>query len=228
MPEQKYSLLPDELSRGFRYLLFQMLFLPSILMMLLRFTPFTDSASLNLCYMGVNFLALGWIFRRYLLATLRSFPRLWKKILFWGLVGCLCYQLLTHLISLLVLFLMPDFFNVNDAFITATAQQSYWIVVVCTVVLAPVTEELCYRALVFGAFAHRSEVLAWVVSVLLFASIHVSGYIGMFPLPLLGLCFLEYLPASLVLAFAYQKSGSILCPMAIHMAINIVGVLSMR
>ena len=45
---------------------------------------------------------------------------------------------------------------------------------------------------------------------------------------LLALCLLQYLPAGLCLAVAYEKSDSILCPILMHTVINAIGVYAMR
>lgn len=219
------ALTRQESSWGLRYLLFQMIFLPSLLSLIL---PRQSSAHINTVYFTVNFLAVLFIFRKFLLENLRELPKKAVKVLLWALAGCLAYQILTHITSVLTLKLMPGFFNVNDAHITATAQTLFWPMAVGIAVFAPVAEELCYRALLMDLFSRRSPLLAYAVSILVFCAIHVSGYIGFYPWSLLGLCFLQYLPAGLVLTVTYRQSGSILCPIAIHMTVNIVGVLSMR
>ena len=58
--------------------------------------------------------------------------------------------------------------------------------------------------------------------------IHVMGYIGQFDWLTLVLCFLQYIPAGLWLAWAYEKSDSIFAPMLIHTAINAIGIYAMR
>ena len=97
-----------------------------------------------------------------------------------------------------------------------------------TVILVPPVEECLFRGLIFGLFHRRSRLAAYAVSSLLFCAIHVIGYIGYYePLHLL-LCFVQYLPAGLALGWAYEFSGSIYAPTLIHMAVNAIGILSMR
>jgi membrane protease YdiL (CAAX protease family) len=98
--------------------------------------------------------------------------------------------------------------------------------VIGTVVLVPIVEETLYRGLIFGLLPKR--ILRYAVSVGAFCAIHVMGYIGYYePLHLL-LCFMQYIPAGLVLAYAYERSGSIFAPILIHMAINGIAMLFMR
>ena len=42
------------------------------------------------------------------------------------------------------------------------------------------------------------------------------------------MCFVQYLPAGLILAWSYEKSNTILTPIAIHTVINAIGIYAMR
>ena len=96
------------------------------------------------------------------------------------------------------------------------------------VVLAPVTEELLFRGLIFRGLYDRSPLAAHLVSMGLFSLIHVSGYVGMYDAKLLFFCFLQYLAPAYCLNFAYRQSGSIISPILMHMATNLVAFLAMR
>ncbi|MBQ7345126.1 MAG: CPBP family intramembrane metalloprotease [Oscillospiraceae bacterium] len=223
------GLTRPEFDWGTRYLLFQLVFLPSILSLLLsRLIPGFNSAHLNFAYFTVNFLAVVWIFRSFLARSLHQIRERSVKILLYALGGFAAYQVLTFAMNLLTAWLMPDFFNVNDASIAVTTTQSFWLMAIGVAVLAPVTEELFYRALLFGTLHRRSRLLAYTASVLVFASIHISGYIGYYAWDHLLLCFAQYIPAGLVLAWTYEQSGSIFAPIAIHIAVNTIGISSMR
>ena len=122
----------------------------------------------------------------------------------------------------------PDFANVNDASIATMMGEHFVITAVGTVLLVPITEELLYRGVVFRGLYERSPRLAWVVSTAVFAFIHVMGFIGSADLMTICLCFIQYIPAALVLAWSYGKTDSILTPVLIHTAVNLVGILSLR
>ena len=66
------------------------------------------------------------------------------------------------------------------------------------------------------------------VSVLAFAAIHVVGYIGLFDPVTLILCFVQYLPAGIILAAAYEKTDTIITPILIHIFINLIGIFVTR
>ena len=66
------------------------------------------------------------------------------------------------------------------------------------------------------------------ISAAVFAAVHVVGYLGSAQELTLVLAFIQYLPAGLVLGWAYEKSGTIFAPMMIHTVINAMGIWAMR
>ena len=135
-----------------------------------------------------------------------------------------CSRILGKLFSSVV----TDFSNINDQSIAALLRENFPVMALCTVIFVPITEECLFRGVLFRGIYDRAPWAAWVVSAALFSFVHVMNYVGVIPpLPLL-LCFLQYVPAGICLAAAYRLSGSLLCPILIHAAVNAVGVLSMR
>ena len=122
----------------------------------------------------------------------------------------------------------PEFANVNDQSIAQMAEKHYALMVFFTVLLVPITEETLYRGLLFQGLQRKSRVLAYLVSVSVFAWIHVMGYIGSFDALTLVLCFVQYLPAGAILALAYEKTDTIITPILIHIIINQIGISAMR
>ena len=100
--------------------------------------------------------------------------------------------------------------------------------VMALVLLVPVVEEAIYRGVIFRGIANRNPFLGYGVSMLLFAAIHIAGYIGQYDTLTLAICLVQYLPAGLILAWAYEKSGTIWCSILIHMTVNQMGMLLAR
>ncbi len=99
-----------------------------------------------------------------------------------------------------------------------------WVVgmtVVLACVVGPITEEIFFRGIVFAAVRkHTPRLVAMLLSGSLFAALHTNP-VGFLPILLLG-C---------LLADAYERTGSLLSPMAVHMVHNtlLMGVgLTMR
>ena len=223
--ELPVSLTASERIWGLRYLLFALIFLGSILSLLLSGFK---AIYIDTAYFVINFIAVCLIFRCFLPASFRLGLTRIGKVLLASALGLVLYFSVSKALNALYAVIMPEFFNVNDASIIQSSQEGRWLTFLGTVVLVPVTEETLHRGLIFGALHSKNRGLAYAISSLLFCYIHVSGYIGAFPAPVLLLCFLQYLPAGLVLAWAYEYSGSILAPVIMHTAVNAIAMLTMR
>ena len=223
------NLQKGEITWGLRYLLFELVFLGSLLTLALSWLlPNVRSIHIDTTYFIVNFAAVVGIFHRYLGLSLKHGFAHWKKLLFTAGVGFVVYWLLISGLDALIYGLFPDFQNVNDAGIAQYTREHFWITAVGTVVLVPLTEETLFRGLIFGALRQQNRAVAYLLSVLIFAFVHVMGYFGIAPTSVLMIGFLQYIPAGFVLAWAYEFSGSILTPTLIHMTVNAIAILSMR
>jgi CAAX protease family protein len=96
----------------------------------------------------------------------------------------------------------------------AIAMLDPWLVVFAIVVFAPVAEELFFRGIVFNAWLREAgRAWAYVGSAALFALIHLS-LVSLLPIFLLGLA----------LAWAYERTGSLLTPIVMHATVNGISV----
>ena len=135
-----------------------------------------------------------------------------------------CSWCLNHIFD----WIAPGYTNANDASIAALSRGNYFLMAIGTIVLVPLVEECFYRGLVFRSLYGVSRVGAYIVSMAVFAFIHIIGYIDSYTPWQLVLCFLQYLPIAYCLSFAYCYSGSLLAPILIHMANNLVATAAMR
>lgn len=212
------TLTSNEKRTGCAYLAISLFLLPGLISLL----PL-NAAGQNLVYYLLNFTAVVGIFRKFLRMNLlvaldRVFPVIW-----YGILGYLGYQTLGELLNILIYTLSPGFVNFNDVTVALMIRENPALAL-CVILLVPVAEETLYRGLLFRGLYGKNAVFAYLASMVFFAAIHVAGYIGtLSPLHLL-LSFLQYLPAGYCLCFAYRHSGTILCPILIHMAINAMAV----
>jgi membrane protease YdiL (CAAX protease family) len=223
------SLTKKELLWGWLYLAFEFLFLPTILYLVSpSLFPGISDAEFNFLYYFVNFLATLLIFHSFLSRNLDVAKGKFLQVVLYVLLGLVIYWTSNLVMSELTYRIMPDFFNVNDAGITAMSQEAFLLMAIGTVLLVPVAEESLFRGLLFRGIYGKSRWAAYAVSALCFCLPHVSVYIGSYELPLLAMCFVQYLPAGLMLAWSYEKSNTILTPIIIHTIINAIGIYSMR
>ena len=215
-----------ELILGSLYLVFQWLILPVIVVLV--FGEALSVTRMNCMIFAVNFAVTIPIFRRFLQDSMEEFRKHPVFSLFSVLKGFGIYWLGNYVLSFVILEIDPSFANINDATIDAMAAEDFGLMALCTVVLVPITEELLYRGIFFGGLCNRNRILAFTVSTVVFALIHVTAYVGYYPPITLLLCFLQYIPAGIALAWAWTRSGSILSPIIMHMIINAIGITAMR
>lgn len=214
---------------GWAYFLFQLLVLPLAISYInfILGSPLSESW-INIVYFSMNFLCVIGIFYRFLFANGQIALRTPFRCLRSAAVGLISYWLLSFCVQFFIAVADPDFFNVNDAYISDMAQENFRYLSFATVFLVPVAEETLFRGLIFGQLYNKSRLLAYLVSSLAFAAVHVVGYIGYYPPMQLLLCLVQYLPAGLSLGWAYANADSIWAPILIHVTINQIGILSMR
>ena len=179
---------------------------------------------LNIACFTVNFMVILLIFRRFLFDSLQDAKGRFFHFFLSALMGYgLCSFLSFQIEFVYILFqLTPE--NLNQDSVTDLLQRAPWQMVICTVFFAPVVEECMVRGLIFGPLARKLPVLGYILSVVVFSGIHVVGAIGTTDWLTILLCFIQYLPHSIALAWAYHRSGNIIAPIFLHAAINLMGV----
>ena len=223
------SLNKKEFLWGWVYLAAELLILPSVLFYLSgRLFPDVTDAEVNFLYYLINFIAVCLIFCGFLKRNLGIAKSNLMRTFLYILLGLAGYWASNLVLAELTTILMPDFSNVNDMNIAAISRDGYFLMALGTVLLVPTAEECLFRGLLFRGFYGKSRWAAYAISALCFSFIHIGGYLGSYDLPLLALCFVQYLPAGLILAWSYEKSNTIFTPILIHTVINAIGIYSMR
>lgn len=222
------TLTRSETWLGWGWLLFELFLLPTLLVMANAAANYPlGSAWINFIYFCINFLAALVIFRRLLGHSLihlgSNFPQCLKA----AFLGFCVYYVTTMAMNNLIAFLYPGFANINDSNVASMARLDYVPMVIGTVILVPITEEVLYRGMVFQSLYTKNRTLGYVLSTAVFCAIHVMGYIGTAEPLTLALCFIQYIPASLCLAWAYAEAGNIFAPILIHTAVNLMGILAL-
>lgn len=219
----------SEILWGWVYLFLQLIVLPYMLTLinLIAGNPLSDAA-LNFVFFGLNFTCVTVVFHRFLLDSLAHALKNISSCIQAVLWGFALYYVISYMISMAFMVIDPEFYNVNDESISQMTRDNFALMGIGTVLLVPPVEETLYRGLIFRGLYDRSKVLAYAVSTVVFCMIHVLGYVGFYDPITLLLCFFQYVPAGICLAWAYQRSDTLVAPILIHMIINLIGILSMR
>lgn len=223
------SMNSTEKVMGWLYMAFSLLILPIALSWLNgKLAAPMNKGTLNFVYYLTNFVCIAGIFHRFLRDSLIC---AWRDI--WNFIqavilGYVAYLAASKAMDFLMSHLLPGFFNLNDAAISAMAKTNYTLMVVGVVFLVPPVEEVLYRGLIFRNLWQKSKAAAYLLSMAAFAAIHVLGYIGSADITQLLLCFLQYLPAGACLAWTYSKADNILAPTVVHAVVNAVAIGALR
>lgn len=150
--------------------------------------------------------ALDPLYDRFLLSLLeilRDYALIW------------CLELAAALL-LSALGFEEDAANNREAIALLKAERGPMIA--ATILVAPIVEELLFRAGLFGVLRQKNRVLAYAVSALAFCLYHVWSYALEDPWQLLYM--LEYLPGAVLLARCYERTDSIWSSMLLHALSN--------
>ena len=211
------------------YLILYLCVLPlAVPLAAVRLLPELNTAQVNFIYFCINFAATAFIFRKYLFQTMQDALCVPFRTILYAVFAFLGSILLGGMVGSFILRVYPEFMNVNDNAIGAMILENRALMVIGSVLLAPITEELLFRGLVFRGLYDRSPLAAYLISMVLFSVIHISGYVGHYDWKLLFFCFLQYLVPAYCLNYAYRYSGNLIAPILMHMVTNLVALMAMR
>lgn len=188
-------------------------------------------------FQAAFFGASALIFHRFLVESARVPLIGVRQILGMAFLALILTQLANLLMNDLLFYFFPEYYGYNETgpyfhnpqkeALAALLGESCWATVLGAVVLAPVTEELFYRGLVFGRLCGDSPTLAYLVSTVLYALLPVLPMIGRCPVSFLVISFMQYIPIGLFFGWFYRRSNTILTTILAHVVMNAVGVVTM-
>lgn len=176
----------------------------------------------NLAYFVINCVMIWVIFHNFLLRSFRAI-RFWELVQALILGFCLYYAgnlLFGWIVELLGITIV----SFNDETIMGLISQNKWVMVLCSVLLAPIVEETLVRGLLFGVIRRKSRIAAYAVTIVFFAVLHVWQYLLAYDFKSVLLAALQYIPAGIALGWTYEKSNTVWAPIFLHMTINAISM----
>ena len=143
------------------------------------------------------------------------------------LLGLIALYGLNELVYRLSAVVISNRTNLNDTTISAHIQDAPRVTLLIIVFLAPFIEEVLFRGLVFGNLKSKSRVVAYLVSCLLFALMHVWQFAVVQQDMTYFLLMVQYLVPGAVLAWAYESSGTLWASIGLHAAANALSAWTM-
>jgi len=211
---------------GLVYLVLHMFFIGSAIYLIARTFDITLSPiALNLIYLLTAAFVLMLAMRRYLIHSFVRFRTYGlQNLKAFGLGLAIRYGSAIPL-TMIILILLPDFYTTpNTEVVHELAHNHFFLTAFLAIVLAPIAEELMFRGALYGGLRNKSKILAYIVSTLLFAILHVLSFLFLIPTASLFLMMLLYIPSGVALAWSYEKSGSIWTPIFLHAIMNFIAL----
>ena len=140
------------------------------------------------------------------------------------LLGMVAMYGLNELVYRLTNLVMTNRTNLNDTTIFAQIEDVPRTTLLIIIFVAPFVEEVLFRGLVFGNLKSKYRVAAYIVSCLLFAALHVWQFAVVNRDMTYFLLMVQYLVPGLVLAWVYERSGTLWTSIGLHMAVNAMAV----
>lgn len=139
-------------------------------------------------------------------------------------VGLVALYGLNELVYRLTSLVIANPTNLNDITISAQIDDAPRLTLLIVVFLAPFVEEVLFRGLVFGNLKGKSVVAAYLVSCLLFALLHVWQFAAVRQDVTYFLLMVQYLVPGAVLAWVYDRTGTLWTSIGLHAAANALSV----
>ncbi len=172
---------------------------------------------------AVYLVAVGFSFLRRDFDVLVEQP---LRVLF-QVAGCYGAMLLMNMaVGGLLSFFTDPTANPNNEAVMELVSDSYGKMSAAAIFLAPIVEEMLFRAGIFSTLRHKSRWLAYLVTILLFGIYHVWGYALNDPMSWLYL--VQYVPAGYLLCRCYEYSDSLWGSIFFHMLTNFVSLQLMQ
>lgn len=234
MPKKKATsyMTPGEQIGGVIFLAIYLVVLPFVTDPLFRFVGGLLDVSIsatvqNMIYYYVLFAVTIMIFHKFIARTSRNFVDnlgvAFRSVLV-GLIGLYGLNELVYRLSNVVI---TNRTNLNDTAISAQIQDAPRVTLLIIIFLAPFVEEVLFRGLVFGNLKHKSRVVAYLVSCVLFALIHVWQFAVVNQDITYFLLMVQYLVPGAVLAWAYESSGTLWASIGLHAVANALSAWTM-
>ena len=189
----------------------------------------TISGSLqNMIYYYVLFAVTIIIFHNFLGRTTRHFAENLGGACKTMVIGLIGLYGLNELVYRLTNVMFTNHTNLNDSTISAQIDDAPHMTLLIVVFLAPFVEEVLFRGLVFGNLKSKSRTVAYLVSCLLFALLHVWQFAVVNHDITYFWLMVQYLVPGLVLAWAYDHSGTLWSSIGLHVAANALATWAMR
>lgn len=165
------------------------------------------------------------IFKDQMLCQWEDFKKNWKSNLFYGfIIGTALIYIAGIGGGMLTLALGGAQISENQALIEAIMDVQPLLMMIPTVIFAPILEEMIFRGIIFGWVYELNPKLAHMISAFIFGFVHImsavlSGQISEW------IQIFSYFFMGIALSFLYEKKNNIYVPILSHAMNNFISIL---
>ena len=220
-PAFESRLTPLQRTLGWIYLPLHALVLPLLLLLYdsVR-APQTNAVTVNLIYYALGIVFVLAVMLRYLRAEYDVLLDRLPGCILTALLGMAILYALNTVAAILTVMLDSVLSNPNDEAVLELASMDIGVMRALSVFIAPIVEEVLFRGVLFGSLRRRSRGWAYVLSAVAFGLYHVWQAAVLSGRPEMLLYAVQYVPIAVVLAWCYERSGSLWTGIFYHMAYN--------
>ena len=164
------------------------------------------------------FIYVCYPYKKFFLKNLQEPTNYLYGFLF-GLMTIGCEIIVSYLVGLIY---QADT-NANQAVVESLVNSYPTLMFIVTVFIGPICEELTYRVGLFGMLKEKNETMAFIVSALVFAFVHISFFDTTVAAELTA--FPVYLTIGFLLTYAYKRYG-LACSLVAHMMLNLLSFIA--
>lgn len=114
----------------------------------------------------------------------------------------------------------------NQTLVETLVQSNFLLMFFQSLIIAPFIEELLFRGLIFNSLRQKNMVWAHLISAFIFGLLHVYSYILAVDMSE-WIKLIPYMMAGLSFSIVYEKRQTIIAPIILHAAKNLIAVLLM-
>lgn len=168
-----------------------------------------------------GFFIIVYLLRNLLIDSYTIFKKQMQYTIMQGVIWYLPATLTNAVVSYVVSLMTNQIRSNNQDAAIAMLQQAYFPMLLSSVLIAPIVEELIYRGIVFRHYRKYGFVVATFMSGVLFAIAHVV--VSIFSGDVIDLLFLvPYFVSSCFMCFIYEKTKNLFGPIVLHMLNNLI------
>lgn len=204
--------------------LMSLIILPNIVMIMEKRGMTADSVTINAIYYVVGLVYVLIFMFSYLR---ENFTSTWRRgpfptvLIAFGLMFAANIVVNVALTSAGI-----DLINPNQEAVNESTIKNFASMFAIAVIMGPIVEEVLFRGVVFGNIRMKNRILAYVVSVLLFAVYHLWASAFLYQDLTILIYMLQYVPAAIMLAWTYERCGSIWASILLHSIMNALSLLA--